>query len=122
MILFYKIDDLQGKLTFLKENVEPWPTIIDYWTDTSKQRIAQLHVKSRFTNKENDKRKINKSKSNKVIPQIGLIQEKKELKNISSYLKKYPALKEKLGYTLVNVILILCTVLHFIMCYKLILF
>ncbi|XP_067212132.1 uncharacterized protein [Linepithema humile] len=97
-------DDLQGKLAFLKENVEPWPTIIDYWTDTSKQRIAQLHAKSRLTNKENDKRNINKSKTNRVILQTTtLIQEKKELENISTYLKKYPVLQEKLGYTLFEI-------------------
>lgn len=40
-------DGLQGKLNFLEENIEPWSAIVEYWKDTSKHRIAKLHVKSK---------------------------------------------------------------------------
>lgn len=110
LFYFISVDDgLQGKLNFLEENKEPWSTIVEYWTDTSKQRIAKLHVKSRITNrnksKENGKRNANvKSKfKNRTIPQTTQVGQEKEVKNISTYINQYPALKEKLGYTLVNI-------------------
>lgn len=91
--------------------VEPWSTIVQYWRDTSKQRIlhvAILHVESkcRVTNRNKNKANVNvKNKfKNKAILKTAQVQkESKEVQNISSYINKYPALKENLGYTLVNI-------------------
>lgn len=101
-------DGLQGKLNFLEENIEPWSAIVEYWKDTSKHRIAKLHVKSkcRVPNRNKGKGNVNiKNKfKDKITPkttQVG--EEKEEVANISTYTNKYPALKEKLGYTLVNI-------------------
>jgi hypothetical protein len=66
--------------------------------DTSKQRIAKLHAQSRVTNrnkgKDNNKRNVKSKQKSTTIP---------ETTQISTYTNKFPALKENLGYTLVNI-------------------
>lgn len=99
-------DDLQAKLTFLEENIEPWSLVVEYWTETSKHRVTELHVKSRIAkrNKGSAKGKANikgKIKSS-AISELAR-QDNKWLENVSIYMNKYPALREKLGYTLVNI-------------------
>lgn len=104
LFYFISVDDgLQGKLNFLEENIEPWATVVEYWTNTSKQRIAKLHAQSRITNINRGKKNANvKSKfKSQTISETTEIGEKKE---VSTYMNKYPALKEKLGYTLVIII------------------
>ncbi|XP_077262855.1 uncharacterized protein LOC143897811 [Temnothorax americanus] len=93
-------DDVQGKLNFLEQNIEHWSTVVKYWTDTSKQRIAKLHAQSRVTNrnkgKDNDKRNANvksKQKSRTIS----------KTTQISTYTNKFPALKENFGYTLFEI-------------------
>ncbi|XP_039312201.1 uncharacterized protein LOC113003418 isoform X2 [Solenopsis invicta] len=91
-------DDVQGKLNFLEENIEPWSTVVQYWMDTSKQRIAKLHAQSRVTNrnkdKDNNKRNVKSKQKSTAIP---------ETTQISTYTNKFPALKENLGYTLFEI-------------------
>lgn len=102
-------DDLQAKLHFLQENIEPWPTVVQYWTDTSKHRVTELHIKSRNANQNNTSRKRKvigkgKFKSNDISETTRARQDKKELENVSTYMNKFPALREHLGYTLVSIL------------------
>lgn len=101
---------LEGKLNFLEQNIEPWSTIVQYWTDTSKQRIAKILIKSTITKRNTGKRidqrnanSQNKLKNKAISKTTQIEEEQKEMGNISTYLNKYPALKEILGYTLVNI-------------------
>lgn len=54
----------------------------------------QTEIKANIKNKFKDKITLKTT-------QVG--EEKEEVANISTYTNKYPALKEKLGYTLVNI-------------------
>ncbi|KYN30158.1 hypothetical protein ALC57_00384, partial [Trachymyrmex cornetzi] len=67
-------ENLQAKLKFLEENIEPWPTVVEYWTDTSKHRITELHEKSRVVNRNKGSNKGKASVKGKFKSNVAKLQ------------------------------------------------